>query len=107
MGLHINADLNWNSHIDEISSVLKKRIGILKRIKQKIPADKLYIIADAIFNSVIRYGIAVYLLPTYEKEDLKARKLSKEMESLQVIQNNMLRTIYGLRITDRVNMLEL
>ena len=58
-------------------------------------------------NSVIRYGIAVYLLPTYEKEDLKARKLSSETESLQVMQNNMLRTIHGLRITDRVNMLEL
>ena len=107
LGLHINADLKWNSHIDEISSVLRKRIGILKRIKQKVPADKLIIIADAIFNSVIRYGIAVYLLPTYEKEDLKARKLSSETESLQVIQNNMLRTIHGLRITDRVNMLEL
>ena len=48
--------------------MLRKRIGILKRIKQKIPADKLSIIADAIFNSVIRYGIAVYLVPTYEKE---------------------------------------
>ena len=107
LGLHINADLKWNSHIDEISSVLRKRIGILKRIKQKVPADKLSIIADAIFNSVIRYGIAVYLLPTYEKEDLKARKLSSETESLQVMQNNMLRTIHGLRITDRVNMLEL
>ena len=102
LGLHINADLKWNSHIDEISSVLRKRIGILKRIKQKVPAHKLSIIADAIFNSVIRYGIAVYLLPTYEKEDLKARKLSSETESLQVMQNNMLRTIHGLRIKDRV-----
>ena len=87
--------------------MLRKRIGILKRIKQKIPADKLSIIADAIFNSVIRYGIAVYLVPTYEKEDLKARKLSSETNSLQIIQNNMLRIIHGLRISDRVNMLEL
>ena len=67
--------------------MLRKRIGILKRIKQKIPADKLSIIADAIFNSVIRYGIAVYLVPTYEKEDLKARKLCSEKNSLQIIQN--------------------
>ena len=67
--------------------MLRKRIGILKRIKQKIPADKLSIIADAIFNSVIRYGIAVYLVPTYEKEDLKARKLCSETNSLQIIQN--------------------
>ena len=101
LGLHINADLKWNTHIDEITSELRKRI------KQKIPADKLTIIADAIFNSVIRYGIAVYLVPTYEKEELKARKLPSETNSLQVIQNNMLRTVHGLRISDRVNMLEL
>ena len=107
LGLHINADLKWNSHIDEISSELRKRIGILKRIKQKIPADKLPIIADAIFNSVIRYEIAVYLLPIYEKEDLKARKLSSETDSLQVLQNNLLGVIHGLRMSDRVNMLDL
>ena len=52
LGLHINADFKWNSHMDEISAVIRKRIGILKRIKQKIPADKLIIIADAIFNSI-------------------------------------------------------
>ena len=107
LGLHINADLKWDTHIDEICSVLRKRIGILKRIKQKIPTDKLIIIADAIFNSVIRYGIAVYLVPTYDKEDLKARKLSSETYTLQVMQNNMLRSIHGLKISDRGNMLEL
>ena len=107
LGLHINADLKWNTHIDEISSELRKRIGILKRIKQKVPVDKLSIIADGIFNTIIRYGIAVYLVPTYEIEDLKARKLSSETYDLQVLQNNMLRVIHGLRISNRVNMEEL
>ena len=82
-------------------------MGILRRIKQKVPDDKLIIIADAIFNSIIRYGIAVYLVPTYEKEDLKARKLSSETYDLQVLQNKMLRLVHGLRISNRVNMLEL
>ena len=107
LGLHINADFKWNSHIDEVCSVLRKRIGILKRMKHKIPTDKLIIIAEAIFNSVIRYGIAVYLVPTYDKEDLKARKLSSEANTLQVMQNNMLRMIHGKRISDRVNMQDL
>ena len=49
----------------------------------------------------------VYLVPFYEKEDLKARKLSSETYDLQVLQNNMLRVIHGLRISNRVNMLEL
>ena len=75
LGLHINADFKWNSHSDKISTALRQKIGHLKRIKQKIPSDKLIIIAEAIFNSNIRYGIAVYLIPTFEKEELKAGKL--------------------------------
>ena len=63
--------------------LMQQRIGILRRMKHKIPTDKLIIIAEAIFNSVIRYGIAVYLVPTYDKEDLKARKLSSEANTLQ------------------------
>ena len=43
LGLHINADFKWNSHGDEISTALRQKIGLLKRIKQKIPSDKLII----------------------------------------------------------------
>ena len=60
LGLNLNSDLNWNTHIEMLSIDLKKRIGLLKRIKQRIPRDKLVIIAEAIFNSKIRYGIPVY-----------------------------------------------
>ena len=44
LDLHINADFKWNSHIDETSPVLRQRI------KQKIPQEKLIIIAEAIFQ---------------------------------------------------------
>ena len=33
LGLHINSSFNWNSHIEELVIVLKKRIGLLERIK--------------------------------------------------------------------------
>ena len=35
------------------------------------PFDKIVIISDAIFTIIIRYGIAVYLRPVFEKEELK------------------------------------
>jgi hypothetical protein len=69
LGLNLNSDLNWNTHIEKLSIDLKKRIGLLKRIKQRIPRDTLVIIAEAIFNSKIRYGIAVYITPVFEEED--------------------------------------
>ena len=61
-------------------------------------------IAEAIFNSKIRYGISVYLNPVFDNEDLKAKKLSKNATTLQTLQNAMLRLIFGFQIKQRVNM---
>ena len=36
LGLHINPDLNWNTHVSKLCTTLKQRIGLLKRIKYKI-----------------------------------------------------------------------
>ena len=61
MGLHINADFVWSTHIDKLSIELKKRKGLLRRIKKRVRKEKIVIIAEAIFNSVLRYGVAVFL----------------------------------------------
>ena len=78
MGLHINADFGWSTHIDHLSIELKKRIGVLRRIKKRVPKEKIVIIAEAIFNSLLRYGVAVFLKPIYEKEDLNMEKKTKK-----------------------------
>ena len=77
LGLHINADFGWSTHIDQLSIELKKRIGLLRRIRKRVPKEKIVIIAEAIFNSLIRYGAAVYLKPIYDKEDLNMEKNQK------------------------------
>ena len=80
-----------------------KRLGMLKRIKKRVTTSTLLIIAEAIFNSKIRYGICVYLKPTFEKEDVKTEKLTEEMRQLQTHQNHMLRMVFGHSINDHVN----
>ena len=104
LGLHINSDFEWSTHIDKISTELRQRIGLLRRIRNRIPKEKLVIIAEAIFNSKIRYGIAVYLHPVFEKEDLKMKKLSKNTALLQTLQNKMLRVIHGFKKLNYINM---
>ena len=42
----------------------------------------------AIFNSKIQYGIAVYLIPISEREEVKTEKLSPHTKELQIVQNN-------------------
>ena len=95
LGLHINADFGWSTHVDQLSIELKKRIGLLRRIKKRVPREKIVIIAEAIFNSLLRYGVAVFLKPVYDKEDLNMEKKPKNTATLQTLQNNMLRVIFG------------
>ena len=104
LGLHLSSDFRWNTHIEKISIVLKQRISILKRIKQRVPKDKLVIIAEGIFNSKVRYGAAVYLCPVFDEEELKAGKLPENTRTLQTIQNDTLRTILGLKQSQCINM---
>ena len=63
------------------------------------------LISEAIFNSLIRYGVSVYLNPVFDEEDLKLKRMSKNMVVLQTLQNRMLRSVLGLKKEDHVNMI--
>ena len=90
MGIHINSNFDWSTHIDKIRIELKKRSGILRRIENRVPKNKVVMIAEVIFNSKIRYGVAVFLNPIFEEEDLKMKKLPNNTIALQTLQNNMI-----------------
>ena len=62
------------------------------------------IIAEAIFNTKIRYGISVYISPVFEDEDLKMKKISKNTSTLQTLQNIMIRLIFGFKKKQHINM---
>ena len=104
LGLQISREFNWKIHVDMLAVELKKKIGLMRRIRNRLTRGKMLMVAESIFNSKVRYGIALYLNPTFETEDVKARKLSVEASKLQVIQNSMLRTIFNYRLLDKVNM---
>ena len=54
-------------------------------------------IAEAIINSLLGYGVAVFLKPVYNEEDLNRKKLPKNTIVLQTLQESMIRVIYGLK----------
>ena len=76
--VHINSDFTWNVHVEKVA----KRIGLLRRIRNRIPKAKLVMIAEAIFNSKICFGISVYLNPVLYNEDLKAKIKRKNQNVL-------------------------
>ena len=59
LGLLVSSKFTWKLHIDKLCITLRQRLGLLKRIKCKVPKDKLQIIAEAIFTSKIRYGLPI------------------------------------------------
>ena len=69
----------------------------MRRIRNRVPTKKITMIAEAIFNSLLKYGVAVFLKPVYDEEDLKRKKLPKNTIVLQTLQNSMIRVIYGLK----------
>ena len=103
LGLTINSDLNWKSHVDKLSTALKQRIGLLRRIKHKINSNKLKIVAEAIFQSKLRYGISVYTIPKFEFSNLE-QTMDPNITKLQVIQNDMMRLLVGKSRSSHTNM---
>ena len=62
-----------------------------------MPHDKLRVIANAIFTSVPRYGIAVY-----SRARLHGDPSCGELQRLQIIQNKMFRLLAGKKLQDKV-----
>ena len=96
LGMKIQGDLKWDSHVLDLRKTLKKRIGVLTRLKHLVPKESLKMAAEAIFTSKIRYGIATYLRPKLQAED-ESNHILKELTTLQ---NDMLRVITGKKLSD-------
>ena len=64
------------------------------------------IFADAIFQSKLRYGIAVYTYPKFEFNHLE-QPMDPNVTKLQVVQNDMLRILNGKTRGDHTNMKKL
>ena len=103
LGLHVNSDLNWTTHVDKLCTTLKQRLGLLRRIKYKINSHKLQIVAEAIFQSKLRYGISVYTIPKFEFNNLE-QTMDPNIAKLQVIQNDMMRLLVGKSRKSYTNM---
>ena len=73
LGLYVDEQLLWKSHIEHVCNKIKKYCGIFYKARLKIPKNCLKTIYFAIIHSNILYGIEVYAntRPTYIDELLK------------------------------------
>ena len=59
LGITINENLNWSSHINKISTKVSRAIGILCKLKHFFPISTLKILYSSLILSQFTYGILI------------------------------------------------
>ena len=78
LGIILDTNLTWNSHIMKISNKISKSLGILNKLKRILPIDAKLKIYNSIILSHINYGILLW---------------GFKSSSLKTIQKKVIRTI--------------
>jgi len=104
LGLHVSNDLRWTDHIQQTKTSLRYRICMLKRLAHSLPHEHLRQLADGLVLSKIRYGLAVYssAVRTSEQDPIDGM-----IQTPEVVVNDVMRIIEGVRRKDRVSIHEL
>ena len=57
LGININENLNWNSHLDQMCTKVSKSVGIINKLKQFLPPFVLRTLYNSIVLPHLSYGI--------------------------------------------------
>ena len=60
LGLQIDNNLNFHSHINALAKKLSSKVGLLHRLGTFLPSNQLIMIYSAIIQSLIDYGITLW-----------------------------------------------
>ena len=92
LGVIINSELSWIDHILFIKNKISKNIGIIFKIKCKIPKH----IIQILYFSLI-YPYLIYCLSIWGGSPIS------HMKQLKIIQNNYLRILFNLNKWDHIS----
>ena len=103
LGVILDDDQKWTSHISKLIPTLNSRLFLIKRLSNYISKNRLKKIADSLYTSKIRYGIEL-LGNVRMKNDDPTQKL---LGSIQVAQNKLARFLNGNTLMDKINTTEI
>ena len=99
LGMEVAGDLTWTAHNEKLQKKLRQRIGVLRRLKYSLPPRALSQVAEAIFTSLIRYGISLYCRPRISEND----QSNSTLKQITIYQNDVMRIITGKKVKDKVS----
>ena len=74
LGLHIDADLKWKSHCENLLYKLNKALYAMRRLKMICNYTTLKAVYHAYFESILKYGILFWGNTTHMQDILKIQK---------------------------------
>ena len=92
LGIILDDQLNWKSHITEVNTKITKYIGIFGKVRHLVPKEYLISLYYAFIYSRINYGIGIYTQTT-----------AKTIKPLQITQNKVLRKLQFKSYTSNVH----
>ena len=91
LGVEIDSQLNFKSHIDKIQSKIAKGIGILFKLNKLLPQNALSTLYYALAHPHLTYGILIWG-STYKSH----------LQVLQLSQNKTMRALFKQKLSDRI-----
>ena len=99
LGMWVSNNLTWSHHLSKLEGQLNQRLFTLRRIEQVVPRSLLKNVADGIFVSKLRYGLAIFWPLRVSIQDPNPT----EMQGIKVVFNRMLRLLCGTVKEDKVS----
>jgi hypothetical protein len=94
LGVKIDCNMSWTSHIDFVSKNVSKRIGIIRRVKHFLPHQTLVMLSNALVIPHFDYASPVWSNCSLEYQT-----------KLQVLHNSLARTILSADIRTPVDIM--
>ena len=82
LGLHIDEQLNWKTHISYLCKLLSRNSGVIYRLKSILPQNILFMLYSTLILPYINYGILAW-----------GKSLKTQLDKLFLVQKRVLRTI--------------
>jgi hypothetical protein len=98
LGVDVSKDLKWNHHEEKMRTTLRQKVGLLRKLSFNLPRECLFKVFDGLIMSSVRYCMPVYHQTETAGPNAKA---------MQVMINNAMRTVLGVKRSDRVPIKEL
>ena len=102
LGIRFQDNLQWGSQIygkGGLISALNSRLYIIRRLQSHLNKKAVLRVVDGLFTSKLRYGLQLYGKVRTKDSD----PMCEDFKNLQIIQNNLLRSLNGSKIKDMVS----